>query len=298
MRCSHCWLPASKGRLCRGCQRKRGAAQFQEVLERMCRHEDVDPEDWAGLASYQQAALLTYAYAYAHPARYHFPRGCVAWPSFLMRVKDHQPGDLCCRGFRAMVSKRLYTERVFPEGCSGCALALYLSSPEVYLAPLLDIFIYRGGLSGLFFKKNGRQKEEMLSFVHEILWLPKDALFFDEAEADEKRKAILLTLRESVQHGESLLEELVLRPENYPFLLANPPIIMECYLDLVFEDPEERWAFCSRVCQKFVKRVEMRCLLIKEELMEKTWAPGRVIPWCFSVDEKESVTLFRTPPFQ
>ena len=301
MRCRHCWLPASKGLLCRDCQRKSGATQFQEVLEAFSRKEDVDPGDWAGFAASRQAALLIFAYAYAHPSRYHFPRGCVAWPSFLLRVKDHQPGDLCCRGFRAMVRGGVYKERIVPEACSGCALALYLSSPEVYLAPLLDIFIYRDGLSGLFFKKNGKpgqQKEEMLSFVHEILWLPKDALFFEEVDADAKRRSILLTLRDSVQHGESLLKELVLRPENYPFLLANPPIVMECYLDLVFEDPEERWAFCSKVQEKFVKRVEMRCRVIKEELMEKTWAPGRVIPWCFSVDEKESVVAFKSQPFQ
>ena len=241
MRCRHCWLPASKGLLCRDCQRKSGATQFQEVLEAFSRKEDVDPGDWAGFAASRQAALLIFAYAYAHPSRYHFPRGCVAWPSFLLRVKDHQPGDLCCRGFRAMVRSGVYKERIVPEACSGCALALYLSSPEVYLAPLLDIFIYRDGLSGLFFKKNGKpgqQKEEMLSFVHEILWLPKDALFFEEVDADAKRRSILLTLRDSVQHGESLLKELVLRPENYPFLTANPPIVMECYLDLIFEDLE------------------------------------------------------------
>lgn len=301
MRCSQCWLPASRQGLCWECHRVGTEAQFHKMLERMCRHEDVDPEEWVGFTGHQQGALLSVSYAYSLSSRYHFPRGCAAWPSFLTRVKDHLPGDLCCRAFRIMLMKGLYKERIFPEGCSGCAHALYLSNPEVYLAPLLDIFIYKHGFSVYFFKKNGRpgrQKDEMLSFVHEVLWLPKDTLFFDEVEADKKRRSILVALRESVQHGDSLLEELVLRPENYPLLLANPPVVVECYLDLIFEDPEERWSFSSRARQKFVKRVEMRCALFKEELIEKTWEPSRVLSWCFSVDEMESVGAFKSQPFR
>lgn len=191
-----------------------------------------------------------------------------------------------------MLRAGLYKERVFPEGCAGCALALYLSNPDVYILPMLDAYIYRPRAYDYFFKANIGKRDEMLSFVHEILWLPKDTLFFEVEEADEKRKTILLALRDSVKNGDRLLEELALRPENYPFLLANPPTLQECYLDLVYEDPEERWAFCARVRDKFVKRVEMRCGVFKEELMEKTWAPSRVIPWCFSVDEKESVRGF------
>jgi hypothetical protein len=296
MKCSQCWLPASIEGDCRACYKKNMGLRIQEVLKSMCLEEDVDPARWAPLTGYQQAAILLFAYAYNYPARYHFSRTSAAWPWFLMRVKEHRAGDLCCKGFRAVLRKGLYKEGIFPEGCAGCALALYLSSPEAYLLPMLDIYIYRSRDYHLFFKNNGKpgvQKDEMLSFVHELLWIPKETLFFEEADADEKRKSILLALKESVHHGDYLLEELVLRPENYPFLLANPPTVQECYLELVYEDPEKRWAFCSRVRDKFVKRVEMRCRIFKEELMEKTWDPSRVIPWCFSQDEKESVRGFK-----
>lgn len=289
MRCARCWLPASKEGLCKVCYKKEVDLRFQDVIQIIYREEDIDPSVWLSLSDHQQTALLIFSYAYGYAARHHFPRGCPIWPSFLVRVKEHTAGDLCCRGFRAILRSGLYRERVFPEGCAGCALALYLSNTEVYLYPMITAYIYRSCAYETLFKTNGRNRDEVLSFVHELLWIPKDTLFFDAAEADEKRKEILRALR---VHGDYLLEELALRPENYPFLLANPPALPECYLDLIFEDPEEIWAFCQRVREKFVKRVEIRCRLFKEELLEKTWNPSRVIPWCCSVDEKESVGAF------
>ena len=33
------------------------------------------------------------------------------------------------------------------------------------------------------------------------------------------------------------------------------------------------------------RHIRFRCLTFKEELLEKTWHPDRVLNWCFAIDE-------------
>jgi hypothetical protein len=295
MSCSLCWLPIYKEGLCRNCSKQRSTREFQEVLKQIERQEDVSPEIYSSFSSDQQVEILTLAARRKHPTRYHFSRTSSTWPHFLEKVKTHLPGDLC-QAFRTILREGSYKEHIFPEECAGCALALYESNREIYLYPLLDSFIYYKKEYALFFNNHqeyGRQREELLSFVNEVLWIPREDMYMDVEDADEKRKHILKQLRLSSRAEDRLLQDLALRPENYALLLANPPILRECYLNLVYENPEDHWAFCARVREKLMRRIEIRCRLYKEELLEKTWNPDRAIAWCFSIDEQTNISLFR-----
>jgi len=84
-----------------------------------------------------------------------------------------------------------------------------------------------------------------------------------------------------------VLEELVLRPSRLHLFLF-PPIQLVPHLpeDLYGHFPtlENWWNFWERMPPAAQRRVRFRCLKYKEELIEKTWSPERVLKWCVDID--------------
>jgi hypothetical protein len=135
------------------------------------------------------------------------------------------------------------------------------------------------------------RKDAVLDYVDGLL-------DFHQADTLTCKKIVNALISASNNRVTWVLEELILRPTNLHTLLFAP-IQIPSHLpeDLYghFAEIEGWWTFWEKMPAAAQRRVKFRCLKIKEELLEKTWAPERVLEWCMDLDSVENVRGLRLP---
>jgi hypothetical protein len=125
-----------------------------------------------------------------------------------------------------------------------------------------------------------RTKDAVLEYVDALLE-------FHQADHLTCKKIVNALIYASNNRANWILEELVLRPTVLDAVLFTPiklPLHIPEDLYGHFAELEHWWAFWEKIPAAAQRRVKFRCLKIKEELTEKTWAPERVLRWCVDVD--------------
>jgi len=137
-------------------------------------------------------------------------------------------------------------------------------------------------LSELFFL-SAEKRDDLLDYVCNLLAIVAD-------DSTTCKKIISSLLRVFSGKEKWILEELIQRPTAYHLLLKKPLVIPEYLNEDIygfFETLEDWWAFWEKMPSATLRRIQFRCLVIKEELLAKTWHPDRVIKWCFDNDSSQ-----------
>ena len=192
-----------------------------------------------------------------------------------------------CPRYRKIINEDTYYGSVIPQECLHCcSFLLQLGHPAWTVA--LKQHIYQVSyldLATLFKMSLEHRKDAVLHYV--------DALLnFHQADTLTSKKIVNALISSSNKRGTWVLEELVLRPATLGALLFAP-IKLPSHIpeDFYghFAEMEEWWTFWEKMPAAAQRRVKFRCLKIKEELMEKTWAPERVLDWCMDLDSVENM---------
>ena len=129
------------------------------------------------------------------------------------------------------------------------------------------------------------EKDALLDYITNLL-----TLFVDDHETSKRIISALLSL--SYGKEKWMLEELVQRPILYKIFL-NEPLLIPYHLTEdfygYFEDVDVWWTFWEKMPAATRRRIRFRCMKIKEELLEKTWHPSRVLKWCLDCHELNNV---------
>jgi hypothetical protein len=130
-------------------------------------------------------------------------------------------------------------------------------------------------------KELEERRDALLDYITNLL-----ELFTGDTETS--RRLINALLSASNGREKWILEELVQRPILYTILLAEPlhiPYHLTEDFYGYYEEIEQWWGFWEKMPASTRRRIRFRCLSFKEELLEKTWHPDRVLNWCFAIDE-------------
>ena len=190
-------------------------------------------------------------------------------------IRYHEPSSEC-RVFRDLINTNSYHGAALPENCIQCCN--FLLEVVHWIDPLKQSIRitshYR--LHRLFKREFERRREDLLDYITSLL-----ALFIDDIPICKRVLSAFLEISPGKEKW--LLEELVQRPVLYQILLADtlmiPYHLTEDFFGH-FEDTSIWWAFWETMPASTKRRIRFRCLKIKEELVEKTWAPHRVLAWC------------------
>jgi hypothetical protein len=145
--------------------------------------------------------------------------------------------------------------------------------------PLLD-------LCALFADALSTKKDAVLEYVHSLLALH----YTDEITSKKIMNALIYASNGRVLW---ILEEFVQRPIYYGSLLASPlkiPDHVTYDLHGHFTQTEAWWTFWESMREASLRRIRFRCMKYKDELMEKTWMPTRVLDWCMDIETRAGVS--------
>lgn len=199
-----------------------------------------------------------------------------------IRFKKHTKED--CVFFKEKLLDTKFTGNCFAEDCLQCSYYIVKGAGVneihkrafhfLYSIHSCDILIER--IRG-FLKKN---HDLTLDFITELLYASH--------EDDTTSKKILTALVAASGKRKWILQELILRPVNLGFLLANPMIIPGPFSENLWgymETFEDWWSFWEETRVAAKRKVKFRTLLWKEELMIMTWHPDHFVKWCLDIEE-------------
>jgi hypothetical protein len=215
-------------------------------------------------------------------------RKCKGPPSFNINawIRYHTPSESSCTKYRKLINEDTYYGSVIPQDCIHCCSFLLEKKGiwEIILRKHTHQTSY-ADLSTLFVKSIEREKSALLEYVNALLILHQEDLI----TCNKIVNALI-----SASNGRCLwiLEELVLRPSMYDaFLFAPiqlPSHIPEDFYGY-FETMEDWWAFWEKIPAAAQRRVKFRCMKFKDELIEKAWAPERVLRWCLDIETRTDI---------
>ena len=192
-----------------------------------------------------------------------------------------------CPRYRKIITDDTYYGSVIPEDCLHCCnFLLHLGQPSWTTALKQHITqVSHLHLTNLFRNSIENRKDAVLDYVNGLLDIHQDYIL-------TTKKIVNALISASNNRASWVLEELVLRPETLHTLLFAP-IQLPSHIpeDLYghFSEVEGWWTFWEKIPAAAQRRVRFRCLKYKEELLEKTWAPERVLEWCMDIEAREDV---------
>ena len=195
-------------------------------------------------------------------------------------IRYHTPSTVC-KKYRDLILSDTYFGSALPEDCIQCCN--FLIQFPIWAAPL-KIHIKQSShdkLTNLFMKELEERREALLDYITNLL-----ELFTGDTETS--RRLINALLSASNGREKWILEELVQRPILYSILLTEPlhiPYHLTEDFYGYYEAIEQWWGFWEKMPASTKRHIRFRCLTFKEELLEKTWHPDRVLNWCFAIDE-------------
>lgn len=195
-------------------------------------------------------------------------------------IRYHTP-SADCKNFRSLIVSDTYYSAALPEKCIHCCNFL-TGFPK--WADALKMVIKSTTFNNLIQLFN-TEKDALLDYITNLL-----TLFVDDHETSKRIISALLSL--SYGKEKWMLEELVQRPILYKIFL-NEPLLIPYHLTEdfygYFEDVDVWWTFWEKMPAATRRRIRFRCMKIKEELLEKTWHPSRVLKWCLDCHELNNV---------
>jgi hypothetical protein len=297
--CSACWLPTDiRSPLCRSCKRNAQSAAFAEALTTLQEKKPLDARSlYETLSPRDLTVLLLSALRTSHPVA-----ACVektntrVWPEILQEIRFHKnPHSNTCAAFRVLLDKNLYNEITIPEECCECMYAAVTRRYSSYCNLAIGHLFYsdKEKMVSLFKRhlqtKGGR--ESLLNYINCMLWISNSVEFITPLAS----RRVIDTLLEANSQKEWILEELVLRPENYKFFLASPPVLPGNYTETMFDhfqDFDVWWNWWQRIVITANKKIEFRFSSHKEELMATTWDASRVREWCLDTEQLNDVNRY------
>ena len=198
-------------------------------------------------------------------------------------VRYHTPSP-DCKTFRSRINSNTYYSSVLPEECIQCCNFI-LENPT-WLSPLKNFIINtpHDKLTRLFIK-NIERKDALLEYISNLL-----AVFI--GDVDMCRRILNALLNAFAGKEKWILEELVQRPTLYHMFLRDPLLIPYHLTEDFFghfEEIDVWWPLWEKMPASTKRRIRFRCMQFKDELIEKTWAPNRVLAWC--IDELDGAWL-------
>lgn len=248
------------------------------------------------LTSKDLALLLLYGLANSHPiANCIDEKKDLIWPELLQEIRFHKnPHSNTCAAFRVLLDKNLYNEVTIPEECCECMYAAITRRYSSYCNLAIGHLFYseKEKMVTLFKRhlqtKGGR--ESLLNYINCMLWISNSLEFITPLAS----RCVIDALLEANSQKEWILEELVLRPENYKFFLASPPVLPGNYMETMFghfQDFDVWWNWWQRIIRTARKKIEFRSSY-KEELIATTWDASRVRDWCLDTEQLNDVNRY------
>lgn len=301
LKCSECWLPREKQHsLCKKCRNANQSAAFVSALK------DTILKNPLQLATLQEtlsskdlAFVLLHALVKSHPLANEIKDPSV-WPDVIREIRFHKnPNSTTCLAFRILMDRNLYQEIVIPEECCECMHTAVTRKYSSYCNLAIGHLFYseKEKLVELFQRhlKSRAGRDALLNYINFMLWISNS----NEHMTPVASRRVIDTLLEAVPihspNKQWILEELVLRPENYQFFLSSPPLIPGNYNETMFDyfqDFDVWWNFWQRINATVRKKIEFRSRAIKDELMMVTWDVDRVRDWCLDIEELRHVDSF------
>lgn len=199
-------------------------------------------------------------------------------------IRYHTPSPAGCSGYRKIINEETYYGSVIPQDCLHCCNFLLRLNDPSWLSALKQhiVQVPCNELTSLLEQNIGRKRDLVLEYV--------DALLdFHQADTLTCKKIVNALVAASNNRATWVLEELVLRPEHIHTVLFAP-VHLPSYIPEDFHghfhSMENWWQFWERFPGAAQRRIKFRCLKFKEELIEKTWAPERVMEWCMEADAR------------
>jgi hypothetical protein len=190
-----------------------------------------------------------------------------------------------CELFRKKIKDHSFFSPCFPEECVSCMYHLFTDpgiSDEWKKFATYHIYIMQTP------NQIEQRFKQWLKKSHELtLEVMIQSLFYLHEDAYTSKKIIGLLVEASGKKN-WILQELVLRPQNLGFLLANPMILPGPFHEDLwgyFESFEEWWAFWQDCIRAAKRKIKFRSLIWKEELIAMTWHPDRFMTWCLDQEE-------------
>ncbi len=301
LKCSECWLPREKGHsFCKKCRTTKEHDAFVSAVKDTLLNKSLQLSTLQEiLSSKDLASVLLRAVAKKNPLANEINHPSV-WPDVVKEIRFHtKPNSITCSAFRILMDKGLYQEIVIPEECCECMYTAVTRGYSSYCNLAIGHLFYsdKDKLISLFkthLQSNGG-RNSLLNYINFMLWISNSTEYMTPVAS---RRVIDMLLEAVPIHSPNkqwILEELVLRPENYQFFLSSPPVLPGNYSETMFDyfqDFEVWWNFWQRVNATAQKKIEFRNRAIKDELMMVTWDVERVRDWCLDIEELTHVNRF------
>lgn len=297
LKCSQCWLPREANTsVCRKCQTNSSEKLFRESLSKLSLQKPLDYSLLKkSLTKKQVNSLILEAIVRNHPLQENVK---LVWQDILHEIRFHkEPHSTTCKAFRNLLDKELFHEILIPEECCECMYTCVTKAYSLYSNLAIGHLFYsdKEKLITIFQRhlktKGGR--ESLLNYINFMLWISNSQ---EHMTPTASRRVIDMLLEAvDIHHPTSkdwILEELVMRPENYQFFLSSPPCIPGNYTETMFDyftDFDVWWNFWQRVNTSIRKKIEFRDVALKGELFPVTWEAERIRDWCLDIETLSSV---------
>lgn len=300
LKCSECWIPRDKGAIhCKKCTKDKQSQSFVDALNFLFQKKELDANSLINsLSSKDLALLFLYGVVKSHPiANSLYEKKDLVWPEVLHEIRSHkQPHRNTCAAFRVLLEKGLYTEIVIPEECCECMYTAVTRGYSSYCNLAIGHLFYSDKEKTVaLFKRHLQSKgarESLLNYINFMLWISNSQEFMTPTAS---RRVIDCLVEANEGKKEWILEQLVLRPENYRFFLATPSVLPGNYDETMFglfETFEVWWNWWQRVNTTVRKKIEFRSKSLSCELLPVTWDVSRVRDWCLDVEELAEVNRY------
>lgn len=300
LKCSECWLPREKcSALCKKCLKDSQSQAFVDSLQNLFQKKELHVETLLQTLSKRDLALLfLFGLVKSHPiVNSLLEKRDLFWPQVLHEIRFHkQPHTNTCAAFRVLLDKGLYDEIVIPEECCECMYSAITKDYTRYCNLAIGHLFYSDKEKTVaLFKRHLQNKgarESLLNYINFMLWISNSQEYMTPTAS---RRVIDCLVEANQSKKEWILEQLVLRPENYRFFLANPSVLPGNYDETmfgVFENFDVWWNWWQRVNTTVRKKIEFRSKTLAWELLAVTWHVSRVRDWCLDVEELREINRY------
>jgi hypothetical protein len=301
LKCSECWLPREKGNsFCKKCTNTKQSDAFITALKDILLNKPLQLSSLQEtLSSKDLAFVLLHALTKSHPLANEIKNASV-WPDVVKEIRFHtKPNSMTCSAFRTLMDKGLYQEIAIPEECCECMYTAVTRGYSSYCNLAIGHLFYsdKEKLIQLFkrYLQSNGGRNSLLNYINFMLWISNSTEFMTPVASRRVIDVLLEAVPIHSPNKQWILEELVLRPENYQFFLSSPPLLPGNFTETMFDyfqDFEVWWNFWQRVNATARKKIEFRNHAIKDELMMVTWDVERVRDWCLDTEELTHVNRF------
>lgn len=206
-------------------------------------------------------------------------------------IRYHIPSPEDCSKYRKIIDANTYFGSALPQKCIHCCK--YILENSSVWASAIKHFTYHISeidLCALFAESLHKKKEAVLEYADALLKVHYNDRF-------TCRKIVETLVYASNGRALWILEELVQRPAAYEELLETPSRI-PYHISYDFHGHlDDKDAAVKEVLTKFwnsmrestLRRIRFRCMNYKEELIEKTWHPKRVVNWCMDTAARKEL---------